>query len=461
MKDDVDGLTSPFVSVTVGPFGAVAPTPASLTFDDVGAGSAKTFKVSESGYSGSFSVDATACSGVATVGPASGDASTTFTVTPVGAGGPCSISVTDDHTQNAVVSATVGPFGTIAPTPTSLAFSDVGSGANKTFTVSESGYGGSFTVDGSACAGIATVSPASGDSTTTFSVTPVAGGGPCNVSITDDHATPAATVAVTVGPFGAVTPAPTSLTFSDVGAGAAQTFSVSESGYTGNFSIDASACSGVATASPPSGPAGTFTVTPVGGGGPCNITVSDDHGQNASVSITVGPFGSIVPSPTSFSFDVGGPSATFTVSETGYTGAFTVDGSTCASNDVASVSPSSGTSATTFTVTPGSSPGNCNISISDDHGGTQPLLVSLAAGGMTVSQATLFFTDTDAGPQDRHRVRTWIDDAPLHQRGTSTSRTWFRTTALARAPRSSRSHPATRPARHRSRSLTTSGARWS
>jgi hypothetical protein len=59
-----------------------------------------------------------------------------------------------------------------------------------TFTVSEANYSGTFTVttpnNGNSCSGIATVSPGSGTSATTFTVTPQ-GPGLCDFTVADTN----------------------------------------------------------------------------------------------------------------------------------------------------------------------------------------------------------------------------------------------------------------------------------
>lgn len=392
VSDDHSG--SGVVSITV--FGSLQLVPGSLTFGDVGAASAQHFAIDEANFTGTFSVDASACTGIASIdaGPFTGP-SASVTVTPQNSGA-CSISVSDSHGGSAPESVTVGPFGAIVPSSASLTFSDIGSAANQSFTVSESGYSGAFTIDASACAGVATVSPASGTSSTSFVVTPVAASGPCNLHVSDDHGSTTANVSVTVGPFGSLAPSTASLQFNDVGPTITQTFTVSESGYTGSLTLNESACAGVASVNPTSGSTSTtFTVTSVGAGGPCSLSISDDHGSpNATVSVTVGPFGPVSPSPGSVSLTVAGANGSFTVSETGYAGTFTADASSCGS--AASVSPASGT---TFTVSPGTTAGNCAISVSDDHGQGAKVNVFVTSGAMTVDNASLQFGTPPAPTQ--------------------------------------------------------------
>jgi hypothetical protein len=65
-----------------------------------------------------------------------------------------------------------------------------------------------------------------------------------------------------------------------------QTFTVSDSGYTGTFSV--SGCANVASVSPPSasGPSATFTVTPVAPG-TCSLVISESGGRSVTLSVAV------------------------------------------------------------------------------------------------------------------------------------------------------------------------------
>jgi hypothetical protein len=373
-------------------------TPNSFAFSDVGPANAQGATLSEPGYNGNLNLTANSCGPLATISPASvagPSGAITVTANSTASGGTCSFAYKDSFgNTTAAASVTVGPFGSINLSPTSLTFTDVGSSNNQTFTATESSYSGTLTVDASACNNIASVSPSSGASGATFTVTP-SGSGTCTVKVSDDH-TQSANEGVTVGPFGSISPSPASFSFSDVGAGAAQPLSVSESNYTGTFTVDDSACSGIATVSPSSS-RGSFTVTPTGQGS-CNLTITDDHASPAAtVAVNVGPFGAPMPSAVNLNLTVGGSSSSFTVSESGYTGNFTLTDSSCMTNGAASVSPLSGTAATTFTVTPGSSANNCKIVVTDDVGQTANVFVFVTAGSLTVNPNELQFPANSAG----------------------------------------------------------------
>jgi len=86
---------------------------------------------------------------------------------------------------------------------------------------------------------------------------------------------------------GQLTVAPNSLTFSSPSA-PSQGFTISETGFSGDFDLRTHHCGGVASLSggPFFGPSALVTVTPQGAG-TCRVDVSDGQGGNSSVSITV------------------------------------------------------------------------------------------------------------------------------------------------------------------------------
>lgn len=197
-------------------------------------------------------------------------------------------------------------------------------------------------------------------------------------------------------PPGPIVAAPNSFTFTDVGAGAAQPLDISENGYSGSFTIDPSACAGVATVNPTSS-TGAFTVTPVASGGPCDLTVTDNQGSTpVHVSVTVGPFGPVLTNPGSINLSTGGSSSSFTVTQTNYTGGYTINAGSCQSSGAASVSPLSGNQSTTFTVSP-LAEGNCKIVVTDDAGDTGDVDVFVTSGSISVNPNTLRFPSGSAG----------------------------------------------------------------
>jgi hypothetical protein len=396
------GATSVDVTVNAGPLDV---STNSVTIKSAG-GSAP-FTASENDYTGLISASSDNTS-IATVSPASGSGPgpASFTITAGSTAGSTTVHVTDDHGGSTPISVLVILPPTVAPS--SLSFSDIGASNAQTVTATEPGYSGAFGFAGDTCtgSGIASLSSAGSGPSSTITVTPLAGG-TCSFSVQDiaDNLTSNA-VSVTVGPFGSIVPSPTTLTFGDI---TPQSFTVSESGYTGNFTIDQSGCSGanIATVNPLTGnSATTFTVTPSSSnptGGTCNVNVTDDHGTTAGVvAVTVGPFGTVALSPTSLSLNTRADLAngTFSVSETGYSGSFTVDDSVCSAADVATVNPNSGGSSTSFKVKAAGTASNCGMAVSDDHGGIAKLFVFVTSGAITISPTTIQFASGTPASQD-------------------------------------------------------------
>lgn len=114
----------------------------------------------------------------------------------------------------------------------------------------------------------------------------------------------------------------------------------------------------------------------------------------AASAVTPSPSPTPVASPNALLFDESNPAPqTFTVTETGYSGAFTEQTSCTASPVpspaptsspyVAQVSPSSATpasagAAVTFTVTPGEETGNCTITVTDSNSASATVSVGVA-----------------------------------------------------------------------------------
>ena len=367
-----DGSNTVMVAITV--FGAISLSPNSLSFN--GTTTSQTLTAQENFYGGPFTIHDPTCSGVVTVTGGGNGPTQHYTVTPV-AVGSCSVTVQDNHGGNDTSTITVSA-GSIGVAPSTLTFNNA-SAASQNVTATETNYTGPFTPSG--CSGVVSVSPASGTGPSqVFSVSPVAPGS-CTLMISDNHS---GSGSVTVTVFGALQLSPGSLSFTDVGAGHTQPFTINEPFFTGTFTVNASACGGIASrnAGPFTGPSANVTVTAIDSGS-CMIAVTDGHGGNQPESITVGPFGPVSPSQNSFSLVVGGVNGSLTVSETNYTGTFSTSAPGC--SGIASISPGSGTS---FTITP-SGAGACAIIISDDHGQQAQVNVFVTTGSMTVSPSSL------------------------------------------------------------------------
>jgi hypothetical protein len=84
-------------------------------------------------------------------------------------------------------------------------------------------------------------------------------------------------------PPGAVGLSPNSLAFINVGAGFAQSSTISEAFYSGSFTIASTTCAGIATGSISGA---SITVTPVAAGS-CAFTIDGAAGQSATLSVGV------------------------------------------------------------------------------------------------------------------------------------------------------------------------------
>jgi hypothetical protein len=373
-------------SVSINVTGSLSVNPTSLSFNDTGPGNSQIFTASEPNYVGPLTASS-ADTSVATVTPGTGTGpDQVFTVTPTGAGNT-TITVSDNHGNSASVAITVTVPGALSVNPTSLNFTGLGSANRQTFVASEPNYSGALNaVSGNPA--VATVSPASGSGPTrTFTVTPQ-GAGTTSIVVTDTRGN-SASVSITVAPPGDLTVSPSSLSFDATGSSNAKTFNASESNYSGPITAVSNNTS-IATVSPASGsgPSQDFTVTPRAAG-TTTITVRDNHGGRQDVTINVAPRGSLTLNPTSLVFlHATSPPQSFTASETNYTGPFFTNGPSCTS--VASVPPAGAGPNQTFTVAP-IGPGQCTITVTDDHGGIQNELVTVY-GELSVSPTTLTFT---------------------------------------------------------------------
>ncbi len=299
---------------------------------------------------------------------------------------PTQTSTALAYTGAHVEGAYTGAFGSytsqgvtlqsVPPPVASPASITVGVGKTQNFTVTETGYAGQFSA-GSGTPTVATV--AAGSTAGTFTVTGVSGGN-ATITVTDSygHTTTVAVlvtntgIPVTVPPYSIVLN-PSAVTFTIVGQ--KQVFAASEQGYSGTFTVK-SAKTTITSVSPSSGT--TFTAKAVASGS-TTLTVTDSEGHTAVFSTLLGKGGSIpitIPptftaSPSALSFTGAGQTATFAVTETGYTGSFT------ASVDNANVATVTASSTSQFTVTAAGSPGTANITVSDGRGNSVTVTVGV------------------------------------------------------------------------------------
>jgi len=332
---------------------------------------------------------------MASVSPLSGGAGQDFAVTPLAAGGPCNIKVSDDHAGSANVAVTVGPFGVVVPSSSSIS-PNVG-GLPSPIDVSESGYTGVFTVAASGCSGIVTVTPASG---TAFSVSPDAVGN-CRITFSDDHGQSAPSFAFVTA--GTIAISPQTLQLS--GIGNASSFTVSDTSPTtfSAMSSDLTVATVTLVANTPN--AATFNVTGVLNG-KATITVTDTLGGAGKVSVGVGQsplvarrhiasmhqpplhLPQMVPTavttaPVSSQLDTNTPRLAFAragmsqlinITEKGYTGVLSI---TSTDPNVASVGQVLGAGEVRTVVVTSRGAGRAQIRISDDHGGQLTITVTV------------------------------------------------------------------------------------
>ncbi len=375
------GSSPPTSPPTIGP-GVLSVNQPSLSF--IVDGASQQFTATESGYTGPINA-VSANTGVATVTPASGAGpSVTFTVTPTGSSGTSTtITVTDNHGGSKTVSVSVAAAGTLTVSTPSLSF--LVGGSTQTFTASESGYGGAINASSDKNS-VATVTPASGSGPgpVTFTVTPGASGS-ANITVTDDHGG-SKIVSITVTPPGSIVVAPNNLTF--VLGGASQTFTASESSYTGPITAASNDTTVATVAGSGTGPGPvTFTVAPTGAG-TTTITVTGGDGPG-TVKITV--IGPITTAPTSLTFLGTTTPQTFTATDPFFGGTLSASIDKPAVATVAPVGSTTGPGPVTFKVTPVAA-GNATVTISDTFGGSATLSVSISTGGLLINPTALTFT---------------------------------------------------------------------
>ncbi|HEY5095320.1 MAG TPA: hypothetical protein VII69_09415 [Candidatus Eremiobacteraceae bacterium] len=327
--------------------------------------------VSESNYSGPFSVTSDHTNIVTVGGGGNGPTPPPFTVTPTQlAAGHANITVSDSLNNTKIVPITIA--GPIVNNPSVLNAITVPT----PFVSTDAFYTGPLTAISSDDT-VATVSGGGpGPGPVTFTVTPHAQG---NAVITvSDTLLQTATVPVSVSTGGLVLN-PTSLTF-DNPTDETQPFNATEPNYTGN--ITTSGCpTTVVTVTPPigHGPSQNFTVKSVGPGN-CVLTVATgDNTQNETITV----FGDLGVAPSNLNYTDVGVDKQVDVTETNYTGPFSIAANTCAG--IADVGqPSSGGPSATIDVTSSVSlsGGSCSFQVDDDHGGSQPVFVTVGPFGL-------------------------------------------------------------------------------
>ena len=140
------------LTITVGGTGGVTTTSNAVV--NVSVGGAGSFSASAS--SGSWTIDATSCHGIATFSTTSTGSSVTYNITPVAAG-TCTATTVDTAGHAVVLQPIVVTSGntasTLSITPSALTFSVANDPGPKTFTISVNGTAGlgALTTDESSC----------------------------------------------------------------------------------------------------------------------------------------------------------------------------------------------------------------------------------------------------------------------------------------------------------------------
>jgi hypothetical protein len=374
---DNHGQSKPLtVTVTGGTF-SISPTSSKINaFGNTG--KTATFAATETGYGGTFTASSSN-TGIATVSSASNAGSpASFTVTAAGSG-TATITVSDgtppDQTYNVTVTGKLS-----AP---DLPFST----STAQLVVSEPLYSGQVNLDLSKCGAVASgpASATASGGTATFTITGI-GPGSCAATVTDDHGQSdpsqitVSRSALSVSPSGTQTIDLTSST-TTFGVTAGETY------FTGPFTANSSA-SGVASVSPSSanGSPASFTVTGLTIGS-ATITISDGL-VNRTIPVTVTGGGLSANNVT-----ISGQNGTLTASEPFYTGPISVDASAC--TNVATLTTSTpqngsgGSGSSAAFIFSGVNEGSCTAVVSDNHGSSQNVTVTVVPGTLSAPPVTV------------------------------------------------------------------------
>lgn len=283
----------------IGP-GSLIVTPASLSFSGPGAAS-QTFTISSTlGNLPAPAVNLSGCSPVASIGTASTTLPATYTVTPQ-ANGSCTFTASLGNAA-AAVGITVGPTGgpnIVGPTNSVALFVGGTSGS-----VSVTASSGTFSVDSSACNGIASVTTtSSGVGAASYAIAPLASGS-CQIEITNGSSSfPVLVVVNQPGGAGALQLNPTTLVFASQSAPDQQT-TLSFTGNVGQVAINEDDCIGktgkgkivFALVGQPGQPVSLPAVVTVrtyttaggsGSSGTCVIHFVPQNGTGADLTVTV------------------------------------------------------------------------------------------------------------------------------------------------------------------------------
>ena len=254
----------------------------------------ETTMVGQSGYTGNFTLDAkSGCANFASVAiGATSIASNSAAVTVTGtAAGSCTLVIDGGSGQSVNIPVTVNPAPVVPVTVGASSLSmTLGTAPTATTTVMQSAYTGNFTLDAnSGCANFANASfGTTNNGSATVTVTGTAAGS-CTLVI-DGGGGQSASIAITVKPAPAVTASVSSLALAGTGTANQQVFTVTQSGFSGSFTIGTSStCTNIATGTVGATSGGSATITVVGqnSGGSCNLVLVGAGNQFVTVPITV------------------------------------------------------------------------------------------------------------------------------------------------------------------------------
>lgn len=264
-----------------------------------------------------------------------------------------------------------GPL--IVVNPPQLNFTAWGSGGALTYSITEAGFAGTFSINQTACVGILSTTPTSGIANGGTSTATASANGNCSLTISDGTNTvPLPAVVATPTP-NILTVTPASQTYTAFGQ--TQVFTVTETGYVGNFTLNPNDCGGIVSFSPTTIPStggqGTTTGTAVANG-KCTPQVTDTNSQAVNVPQTVATPrpGPLTTTPTSLTFTAIGVTFPLAISDPNYTGTITITGcSGTVSLSASSITGPSGSINVTSVAN-----GSCSLSLTD---GTNTTPVSI------------------------------------------------------------------------------------
>jgi len=382
------------VTVTVRPIPSVTATPSSQSICSGGAtsvaltsnvgGTTFAWTVSQSGVSGaSNSSGATISQTLTTTGASSGTA--TYTITPTAAtcaGAPIVVTITVNPTPSAT--ATPSSSSMCSGSTTSIALTSNVGGTTFAWTVGQSGVTGASNSSGSTIAQtLSTTTTTAG--TATYTITPTAGTCPGAAIVATVTVNPVPVMtsvsSATICSGGTVTiplTANVASTFTWIAANNANTSGESITTQT------TSTISNTITSTTGNTEVVVYTVTPTSTGGSCG-------GASQTVSVTISPTPVVTVTPTSqtlcsggtssisLTSNVGGTVFTWTVTQSGVSGASNSSGATIAQT-LSTTSTSAGTA--TYTITP--TIGSCMGSTATATVTVNPVPVMTSASSATI-----------------------------------------------------------------------------